>query len=74
MPDLNGTGPQGGGPMTGRGRGNCRRGQQQNAGAPMRGRGFGGGRGRGRGRGGRRLWPDFVGRDTEKKTEKSESA
>ena len=68
MPDLNGTGPEGRGPKTGRGRGRGR-GKQQNAGAPIRGRGVGGGRGRGRG--GRRLRQESVGTDKGQKTESS---
>ncbi len=48
MPGFDGTGPGGGGPMTGGGRGYC-----NPAGSPGYGygRGFGGGRGFGRGRG-----------------------
>ncbi len=45
MPALNGTGPQGQGPMTGRGLGNCGPGYRGF------GRGFGSGLGRGFGRG-----------------------
>ena len=48
MPRLNGTGPQGAGPMTGRGMGRC---NNANANAPMYGRALGFGRGRGQGRG-----------------------
>jgi hypothetical protein len=43
MPRLDGTGPQGQGPMTGRGMGNCR-----GVGRGFLGRGFGFGRGFGR--------------------------
>lgn len=48
MPRLNGAGPQGAGPMTGRGMGNC---NNANANAPMYGRAFGFGKSRGFGRG-----------------------
>lgn len=46
MPYQDGTGPQGGGPRTGRGMGNC-----AGQGGTGRGRGLGPGRGRGAGRG-----------------------
>ncbi|MFA4999805.1 MAG: DUF5320 domain-containing protein [Patescibacteria group bacterium] len=51
MPRMNGTGPLGQGPMTGRGLGNCA-GAQKSA-SSSRGRGLGRGCGRGCGRGGR---------------------
>lgn len=44
MPDLDGTGPQGKGPKTGRGRGKCGDGTKR----PARGQGRGAGRGAGR--------------------------
>ncbi|MBD3248319.1 hypothetical protein GF382_03460 [Candidatus Falkowbacteria bacterium] len=51
MPNMNGTGPRGEGPMTGRGLGNCS--GAKGANASTRGRGLGRGRkpGRGLGRG-----------------------
>ena len=54
MPGLNGTGPNGQGPMTGRGMGNCNTTENVNTARPFGaglGRGFGRGMGRGRGRG-----------------------
>jgi len=52
MPNRDGTGPQGKGPQTGRGMGNCKGSNSgNNAGAPGRGLGRGTGRGAGRGRG-----------------------
>ena len=48
MPGLNGKGPEGKGPRTGRGLGNCGSGKKTTGSRPRLGRG---GRGRGRGRG-----------------------
>jgi len=45
MPNKDGTGPQGKGPRTGRGLGDCKEGET----LPTRGRGLGQGRGLGRG-------------------------
>lgn len=49
MPNMDGTGPSGDGPMTGRGMGPCGRGAR--SGRVMRRGGYGMGRGRGYGRG-----------------------
>lgn len=51
MPGQDGTGPRGGGPMTGGGRGRCGGGGTANAGGPGAGAGRGGGRRRLRARG-----------------------
>ncbi|OPL11972.1 MAG: hypothetical protein AVO34_01765 [Firmicutes bacterium ML8_F2] len=53
MPNFNGTGPRGQGPMTGRGMGNCAPNGQTRT--PGYGRGFGRGLGFGRGWG----WPGY---------------
>jgi hypothetical protein len=50
MPNLDGTGPQGRGPMTGRGQGPCNTENAPGYRSYGRGRGFGFGRGRGFGR------------------------
>jgi len=52
MPRFDGTGPQGQGPMTGRGMGSCNKGA-----CPVFGRGNGRGMGRGAGRGFSRFCP-----------------
>jgi len=70
MPRLDRTGPEGEGPKTGLGRGNCGRGEQQDAGAPARGRGFGGRRGWGHGW--RRPWQNLAGRVRRQKNTESE--
>ena len=51
MPGGNGTGPQGRGPLTGRGMGNCSGSNASNSASYGRGFGFGAGRGGGRGGG-----------------------
>ena len=56
MPRFDGTGPQGMGPMTGRGAGYCAGYDVPAYGNPMPGRGFGMGWGRGGGRGRGRRW------------------
>ncbi len=75
MPGYDGTGPQGRGPVTGRGLGFCATGQ------PRRfygiGFGRGGGFGRGRGRGWRHMYyatglPGWTGHDTPTKEEEAE--
>jgi hypothetical protein len=67
MPNLNGTGPDGRGPRTGRGRGRCGRRKQGDAGAPTRSlRG-----GRGRKGGERRLWQEFLGTNKGQGTKRS---
>lgn len=48
MPNQDGTGPNGEGPKTGRGMGNCKGANSQNDDRPRRGQGRGMGRGRGR--------------------------
>lgn len=51
MPNRDGTGPDGKGPKTGRGMGNCKGATPNNDDRPRRGQGSGAGRGAGRGRG-----------------------
>jgi len=51
MPNRNGTGPEGKGPKTGRGLGNCAGDTSETNEVPLRGAGLGLGRGQGAGRG-----------------------
>lgn len=55
MPGLDGTGPRGKGPRTGRGLGLCR-GNVSSENSPLKGRGYGRGYGRGRGMRWRHRW------------------